>query len=77
MPPAKQNQSRYHWAQNVVTIGLLKVIKGLWKPLGTTLCSWVNLLSHLRANNNLYGMPLIVRHARALAGQPSMANILV
>ena len=25
---AKQNQSRYPWAQNIVTIGLLKMVKG-------------------------------------------------
>ncbi len=33
---AKQNQSRYPWAQNIVAIGLLKVIKGRWAclPLG-------------------------------------------
>ncbi len=30
---AKQNQSRYPWAQNVVAIGLLKVIKGRWDCL--------------------------------------------
>lgn len=30
---AKQNQSQYPWAQNVVTIGLLKVIKGRWACL--------------------------------------------
>lgn len=121
---AKQNQSRYPWAQNVVAIGLLKVIKGrwaclplsqryyfskdeiiknqptfkgkeiafqnkhqqavemldvvgkefpqqsilvvadswfgnqgFWKPLRKTLGKRVHLLSRLRANNNLYGMP--------------------
>ena len=121
---AKQNQSRYPWAQNVVAIGLLKMIKGrwaclplsqryyfpkdeisknrptfksveisfhnkhhqavemlavvgkvfpgqgilvvadswfgnqgLWKPLRKELGKWVNLLSRLRANNNLYGLP--------------------
>ncbi len=31
---AKQNQSRYPWAQNVVAIGLLKVIKGRWAYSG-------------------------------------------
>jgi len=33
---AKQNQSKYPWAQNIVIIGLLKVIKGRWAclPLG-------------------------------------------
>ncbi len=30
---AKQNQSKYPWAQNVVAIGLLKVIKGRWACL--------------------------------------------
>ena len=30
---AKQNQSQYPWAQNVVLIGLLKVIKGRWACL--------------------------------------------
>ena len=121
---AKQNQSRYPWAQNVVAIGLLKVIKGrwaclplsqryyfpkdeisknkptfkseeisfqnkhqqavemltvvgkefpqqgilvvtdswfgnqgLWKPLRKELGKRGNLLSRLRANNNLYGLP--------------------
>ena len=27
---AKQNQSKYPWAQNIVEIGLLKMIKGRW-----------------------------------------------
>jgi hypothetical protein len=33
---AKQNQSQYPWAQNIVAIGLLKIIKGRWAclPLG-------------------------------------------
>jgi hypothetical protein len=30
---AKQNQSEYPWAQNIVAIGLLKVIKGRWACL--------------------------------------------
>jgi len=30
---AKQNQSRYPWAQNVVVIGLLKIVKGRWACL--------------------------------------------
>ena len=29
----KQNQSKYPWAQNVVSIGLLKIIKGRWACL--------------------------------------------
>jgi hypothetical protein len=30
---AKQNQSHYPWAQNIVAIGLLKVVKGRWACL--------------------------------------------
>ncbi len=30
---AKQNQTKYPWAQNVVAIGLLKIIKGRWACL--------------------------------------------
>jgi hypothetical protein len=30
---AKPNQSRYPWAQNIVAIGLLKMIKGRWACL--------------------------------------------
>jgi len=30
---AKQNQSKYPWAQNIVSIGLLKLIKGRWACL--------------------------------------------
>lgn len=30
---AKQNQSRYPWAQNIVAIGLLKIVKGRWACL--------------------------------------------
>jgi hypothetical protein len=30
---AKQNQSKYPWAQNIVVIGLLKMIKGRWACL--------------------------------------------
>jgi hypothetical protein len=30
---AKQNQSKYPWAQNIVVIGLLKIVKGRWACL--------------------------------------------
>ena len=121
---AKQNQSQYPWAQNIVAIGLLKVIKGrwaclplcqryyflkdeiknkkptfkgqdivfqskhrqavdmlvivaaqfslskllivtdswfgndgLWRPLRKALGARVDMLSRLRSNNNLFGLP--------------------
>jgi hypothetical protein len=30
---AKQNQTKYPWAQNVVAVGLLKIVKGRWACL--------------------------------------------
>ena len=30
---AKLNQSKYPWAQNIVTVGLLKIVKGRWACL--------------------------------------------
>ncbi|MCB1935360.1 MAG: transposase [Nitrosomonas sp.] len=30
---AKTNQSNYHWSQNIVSIGLLKIVKGRWACL--------------------------------------------
>jgi hypothetical protein len=121
---AKQNQSKYPWAQNIVTVGLLKIIKGrwaclplsyrfyhlkksmekvnqvvrgpriefqtkieqavemiteiskvfnqdrilavtdswfgndgLWKPLSTLLGTRIDMISRLRANNNVFNLP--------------------
>jgi hypothetical protein len=46
---AKQNQSQYPWAQNIVAIGLLKVIKGRWACL--PLCQRYYFLEKELANN--------------------------
>jgi SRSO17 transposase len=120
---AKQNQSKYPWAQNIVAVGLLKIIKGrwacmplsyrfyhlkksiermnrndgpkmefksklamavdmitdiakafrrtriiiitdswfgnagLWKPLKEQLGIWVDMISRLRSNNNIFELP--------------------
>jgi len=121
---AKQNQSKYPWAQNIVAVGLLKIVKGrwaclplsfrfyhlkksvekmnrdgnrpkiafetklaqaaamvtdiaeafcrtritlvtdswfgnngLWKPLHDRLGIWINMLSRLRSNNNVFELP--------------------
>jgi hypothetical protein len=121
---AKQNQSKYPWAQNIVALGLLKTIKGrwaclpmgyrfyhlkksiermnrdgngpklefkskltmavemitqiaqafdrtriiviadswfgndgLWKPLKDQLGIWVDMISRLRSNNNIFELP--------------------
>ncbi|MFP4000194.1 MAG: hypothetical protein ACLFUN_10150, partial [Desulfobacterales bacterium] len=39
---AKINQSKYSWAQNIVTIGLLKVIKGRWRACRSTTVSTIS-----------------------------------
>jgi hypothetical protein len=52
---AKQNQSRYPWAQNIVTIGLLKLVKGRWACLPL---SWrfYHLKKHIeKLNRSLKG----------------------
>jgi DDE superfamily endonuclease len=121
---AKQNQSKYPWAQNIVAVGLLKIVKGrwaclplsyrfyhlkksiekinretngptiafetklaqaaamiteiaeafgrtrillitdswfgnngLWKPLHDQLSIWVDMISRLRSNNNVFELP--------------------
>jgi hypothetical protein len=46
---AKQNQSQYPWAQNIVAIGLLKVIKGRWACL--PLCQRYYFLKDQIKNN--------------------------
>jgi hypothetical protein len=132
---AKQNQSKYPWAQNIVAVGLLKIIKGrwaclpmnyrfyhlkksiermnrdgdgpklqfktkltmavdmitdiaevfrrtrivviadswfgndgLWKPLNDRFGIWVNMISRLRSNNNVFELPGPQRIGRA--GRP-------
>ncbi len=131
---AKQNQSRYPWAQNIVAIGLLKTVKkrwaflplsfrlyhpkkyiqqnklmmgkqkvkfqnkleqsvdmlvdvakvygapiliatdswfgnnGLWKPLRRELGPKCHLISRLRANNNLFDLPDVVK--KRTVGRP-------
>jgi len=48
---AKQNQSKYPWAQNIVSIGLLKMIKGRWACLPLGHCESRDALKKL--NNSL------------------------
>jgi hypothetical protein len=132
---AKQNQSKYPWAQNIVAVGLLKLVKGrwaclpmnyrfyhlkksikkmnrdgngpklefksklamavemitqiaqafdrtriivttdswfgndgLWKPLKDQLGIWVDMISRLRSNNNLFELP--GAHCTGRPGRP-------
>ena len=132
---AKQNQSKYPWAQNIVAVGLLKIVKGrwaclplsfrfyhlkksvekmnrdgnrpkiafetklaqanamltdiaeefrqtritlvtdswfgnngLWKPLHDRLGIWIDMLSRLRSNNNVFELP--GPHKSRKAGRP-------
>jgi len=50
---AKQNQSKYPWAQNVVCIGLLKVIKGRWACLPLKHC-YYHLKKDIEENQPRY-----------------------
>ncbi len=50
---AKQNQSKYPWAQNVVTIGLLKIIKGRWACLPLS-HSYYHLKKDIKENGPKY-----------------------
>jgi len=82
---AKVNQSKYPWAQNVVAIGLLKMIKGRWAclPLAHRL---YHLKKEIRKSAPLYnGKPINFqsKHTQAVsmitdvAAEFSDANILV
>jgi hypothetical protein len=50
---AKQNQSQYPWAQNVVSIGLLKIIKGRWACLPLIHCFY-HLKKDIKENSPKY-----------------------
>jgi hypothetical protein len=51
---AKQNQSKYPWAQNIVSIGLLKMIKGRWACLPLSY-RYYHLKKDIEQNRPLYG----------------------
>ena len=55
---AKQNQSRYPWAQNVVAVGLLKTVKGRWACLPL---SWrfYHLKKSIESRKQLLTKPVI------------------
>lgn len=82
---AKLNQSKYPWAQNVVSIGLLKIIKGRWAcmPLSHR---FYHLKKEIERNNLAYnGKPIefLTKHEQAVgmitdvATQFPDTNILV
>jgi len=50
---AKQNQSKYPWAQNVVCIGHLKVVKGRWACLPLSHC-YYHLKKDIEVNRPKY-----------------------
>lgn len=55
---AKQNQSKYPWAQNIVALGLLKMVKGRWAclPLGYR---FYHLKKSIEHRNLTHGKPEI------------------
>ena len=82
---AKQNQSQYPWAQNIVVIGLLKVVKGRWACLPLS-HRYYFLEKEIAANKPKYHGREIVfqsKHRQAVdmlgdvAGQFPQSNILV
>ena len=65
---AKQNQSKYPWAQNIVSIGLLKMIKGRWAclPLGHR---YYHLKKDIEQNRPTYNgkeIPFQSKHGQAV-----------
>lgn len=82
---AKQNQSKYPWAQNVVCIGLLKVIKGRWACLPLRYC-YYHLKKAIEENQSRYngkGIEFQSKHEQAvrmlwdIAAEFPESNILV
>ena len=82
---AKQNQSKYPWAQNVVSIGLLKIIKGRWACLPLNHC-YYHLKKDINENRPQYNgkdVEFQSKHGQAVdmlcgvAHQFSESNIVV
>ena len=82
---AKQNQSKYPWAQNVVAIGLLKIIKGRWACLPLNHC-YYHLKKDIKQNQPKYNgknVEFQSKHEQAVdmlcgvAAEFSSSNILV
>lgn len=82
---AKQNQSKYPWAQNVVAIGLLKIIKGRWACLPLNHC-YYHLKKDIQRNQPKYNGKSVEfrsKHEQAVdmicgvAAEFSKSNILV
>ncbi len=55
---AKQNQTKYPWAQNIVAIGLLKIVKGRWAclPLSYRFYHLKKSIENIRLNFNRPGI---------------------
>ena len=55
---AKQNQSKYPWAQNIVAIGLLKIVKGRWACLPLNY-RFYHLKKNIENTKRLFSKPVI------------------
>jgi len=55
---AKQNQSKYPWAQNIVAIGLLKIVKGRWACLPLNY-RFYHLKKSIENTKRLFSKPVI------------------
>ena len=82
---AKLNQSKYPWAQNVVSIGLLKIIKGRWAciPLSYRFYHLKKDIEHNAPSYNGESIDFQSKHTQAanmitdVAAQFADANILL
>lgn len=82
---AKQNQSKYPWAQNIVSIGLLKIIKGRWAclPLSYRYCHLKKVIEKIGPTRGGKEIQFMSKHGQAvdmitdLSGQFPESNIIV
>ncbi len=65
---AKQNQSKYPWAQNIVAVGLLKKIKGRWACLPLSYRFYL-LKKSIKGMNRSHGMKLAFKSKLAMAAE--------
>ena len=65
---AKQNQSKYPWAQNIVALGLLKIVKGRWAclPLNYRFYHMKNSVERINHGGNGAKLTFKSKHAMAV-----------
>ncbi len=74
---AKQNQSKYPWAQNIVAVGLLKIVKGRWAclPLSYRFYHLKKSVERINRDNNGPKLTFESKLKQAAAMITSMADV--